>query len=265
MDPKTEGFFFRWFSFSKGSFFGSMLILRGCTNLTLSLLMRPWFGCRFFFTKMGTTGWKKPMIQVVCFDPKTKRLVLVRYGYFQKWWYPQIIHFDRVFHCFYHPFWGFSPYFWKHPYQKTCDISANSSPRTSLMFQSWRRKTKASEICCIIGPFEQFPNKHEQPTCFLLLLAAGLAWPLRLCFCRFSKRSVLGYCRKIEHQNTGYPSSWLRSERTTTWLKDRHLWCFAIEMQDIVLWQWPVVFVYWLCMFYRFREWDQSKEYSKHI
>ena len=23
--------------------------------------------------------------------------------------------FNRVFHYFHHPFWGFSPYFWKHP------------------------------------------------------------------------------------------------------------------------------------------------------
>ena len=29
---------------------------------------------------------------------------------------PQIIHFDRVFHYFHHPFWGFSPYIRKHPY-----------------------------------------------------------------------------------------------------------------------------------------------------
>ena len=29
---------------------------------------------------------------------------------------PQIIHFNRVFHYFHHPFWGFSPNFWKHPY-----------------------------------------------------------------------------------------------------------------------------------------------------
>ena len=32
-----------------------------------------------------------------------------------KWWYPQIIYFNRVFH--YKPsILGFSPYFWKHPY-----------------------------------------------------------------------------------------------------------------------------------------------------
>ena len=29
---------------------------------------------------------------------------------------PQIIHFNRVFHYFHHPFWGvYHPYFWKHP------------------------------------------------------------------------------------------------------------------------------------------------------
>ena len=28
---------------------------------------------------------------------------------------PQIIHFNRVFHYFHPPFWGY-PYFWKHPY-----------------------------------------------------------------------------------------------------------------------------------------------------
>ena len=33
----------------------------------------------------------------------------------------QIIHFNRVFHYFHHPFWGFSPYFWKHP----CTFKAN--------------------------------------------------------------------------------------------------------------------------------------------
>jgi len=27
----------------------------------------------------------------------------------------QIIHFNRVFHYFHHPFGGFYPYFWKHP------------------------------------------------------------------------------------------------------------------------------------------------------
>ena len=37
------------------------------------------------------------------------------YGCFRKWWYPQIIHFNRVFHYFHHPFWGY-PYFWKQPY-----------------------------------------------------------------------------------------------------------------------------------------------------
>ena len=37
-----------------------------------------------------------------------------RYGCFRKLWYPQIIHFDRVFH--YKPSILGYPYFWKHPY-----------------------------------------------------------------------------------------------------------------------------------------------------
>ena len=36
------------------------------------------------------------------------------YGCFLKWWYPQIIHFDRVFQ--YKPSILGYPYFWKHPY-----------------------------------------------------------------------------------------------------------------------------------------------------
>ena len=31
---------------------------------------------------------------------------------------PQIIRFNRVFHYFHHPFWGFSPYFWKLPFSQ---------------------------------------------------------------------------------------------------------------------------------------------------
>ena len=38
----------------------------------------------------------------------------VGYGGFLKWWYPQIIHFYRVFH--YKPSILGYPYFWKHPY-----------------------------------------------------------------------------------------------------------------------------------------------------
>ena len=37
------------------------------------------------------------------------------YGCFLKWWYPQIIHFNRVFHYFHHPCWGIL-IFWKPPY-----------------------------------------------------------------------------------------------------------------------------------------------------
>ena len=39
---------------------------------------------------------------------------LTNYGGFLKWWYPQTIHFSRVFH--YKPSILGYPYFWKHPY-----------------------------------------------------------------------------------------------------------------------------------------------------
>ena len=35
-------------------------------------------------------------------------------GCFLQWWYPQIIHSNRFFHYFHHPFWGIH-IFWKHP------------------------------------------------------------------------------------------------------------------------------------------------------
>ena len=44
--------------------------------------------------------------------------VTFTYGCFLKWWYPQIIYFNRVFHYFHHPFWGFSPNFRKPPYME---------------------------------------------------------------------------------------------------------------------------------------------------
>ena len=49
------------------------------------------------------------------------------YGCFLKWWYPQIIHFNRVFH--YKPSILGYPYFWNHPYiagdlQNICPITA---------------------------------------------------------------------------------------------------------------------------------------------
>ena len=48
------------------------------------------------------------------------------HGCFLKWWYPQIIHFNRVFHC--KPSILGYPYFWKRPYG-SC---------TPKMGQNWR-------------------------------------------------------------------------------------------------------------------------------
>ena len=70
---------------------------------------------RFLSTR--TPGSKPPLGQ-----PPGKKKVdnkfpdgIQSYGGFLKWWYPQIIHFNRVFR--YKPsILGYYPYFWKHPY-----------------------------------------------------------------------------------------------------------------------------------------------------
>ena len=47
-------------------------------------------------TEMASFLWKKWMFPKMGFSP-------------------QIIHFNKGFHYFHHPFWGKHPYFWKHP------------------------------------------------------------------------------------------------------------------------------------------------------
>ena len=47
------------------------------------------------------------------------------YWSFLKWWYPQITHFNRVFH--YKPSILGYPYFWKHPYPAISTYFAMSS------------------------------------------------------------------------------------------------------------------------------------------
>ena len=57
---------------------------------------------------------------------------------------PKIIHFNRVFHYFHHPFWGKAPYFRKHPYISTTTWSGDltSTPgwephQATLRFLRW--------------------------------------------------------------------------------------------------------------------------------
>ena len=77
-------------------------------------LKRPWV------KKMSETGsrWAVEKRQwtafYTIFREYSNYTCMYIYGCFLKWWYPQIIHFNRVFH--YQPsIWGY-PYFRKHPY-----------------------------------------------------------------------------------------------------------------------------------------------------
>ena len=56
------------------------------------------------------------------------------YGGFLKWWYPQIIHFNRVFH--YKPSILGYPYFRKHPYSCIISFRLTLPPVTSRQFKT---------------------------------------------------------------------------------------------------------------------------------
>ena len=65
-----------------------------------------------FDGKFGPWTWWKAGGEKL---PVPKKKTKVQMGVFQKKWYPQIIHFNRVFH--YKPsILVFPPYFWKHPH-----------------------------------------------------------------------------------------------------------------------------------------------------
>ena len=55
------------------------------------------------------------------FDKSQNFATPALYECFWTWWYPQIIHSNRVFH--YKPSILGYPYFWKHPYTSICNIN----------------------------------------------------------------------------------------------------------------------------------------------
>ena len=55
---------------------------------------------------------------------------------------PQIIQFNRVFHDFHHPFWGFSPYFWETPISQS-----ESLELMFIVFKVWRVKLTLWLFC----------------------------------------------------------------------------------------------------------------------
>ena len=62
--------------------------------------------------------------------PKHYHKIMHPFRGFLKWWYPQIIHFNRVFH--YKPSILGYPYFWKHPFCVTTKVLMCSVIRHSV-------------------------------------------------------------------------------------------------------------------------------------
>ena len=70
-----------------------------------------------------------PTLQGICASAiLTLKVSLFLYGCFRKWWYPQIIQFNRDFH-YKSSILGY-PYFWKHPYRSSvCSLFGWWRPR----------------------------------------------------------------------------------------------------------------------------------------
>ena len=74
---------------------------------------------RINFSPLSNSSRKKRLVPLVSesasfFAPK---MMTPKNGGFRKKWYPQIIHFNRVFHVFHYKpsILGENPYVWKHP------------------------------------------------------------------------------------------------------------------------------------------------------
>ncbi len=73
------------------------------------------------------------------------------YGCFQKWWYPQVINFNRVFH--YKPSILGYPYFWKHRHNPSSRKKRNPRVRYELVefhfgHAGWTM-VKLHEVCVV--------------------------------------------------------------------------------------------------------------------
>ena len=77
-------------------------------------------------------------------------------GCFQKSWYPQIIHFNRVFH--YKPSILGYPNFWKHPINPTNSLA---TPTASCLLQAWSRMRLATQLPCIAAWKLEVPHSAK--------------------------------------------------------------------------------------------------------
>ena len=79
--------------------------------------------CQNCISSVGGIIWLDSRRRITSYSLRLKKsmMFVLSYGCFQKWWYPQIINFNRDFH--YKPSILGYPYFWKHPY---CCIFLNS-------------------------------------------------------------------------------------------------------------------------------------------
>ena len=95
------------------------------------------------------------------------------YGCFRKQWYPQIIHFNRVFH--YKPSILGYPYFWKHPYKSPETQFHHIKLGVEFLWQPWFLRLATFLPHCLQAQSRDWcwrPPKPMLETTFCL----GLLW-----------------------------------------------------------------------------------------
>ena len=108
------------------------------------------------------------------------------YGGFLKWWYPQIIHFNRVFH--YKPSILGYPSFWKHPYEPKYAVFDRRSKR--LSFSRWINTTQLGGWTCFWSlKTSTWPFCHKSQGTTMVHLEKSVAdvffWVLNSYFIQF--------------------------------------------------------------------------------
>lgn len=86
---------------------------------------------------------------------------------------PQIIHFKRGLPWFWHPFWGFSSFFWKHPYQSYISIGC----LRICFFRIWARHQPLTMHALSI-----WPHKPKTSEDFGAVIFPNLLWQFSICF-----------------------------------------------------------------------------------
>ena len=119
--------------------------------------------------------------------------------YIYIWVFPKIMvppnhpWINKLFHYFHHPFWGFSPYFWKHPYIYTPFPDVRSSIHPGAFFLTCDSSAKRSTASAARLTFLAPENDGKRKTVW--------SWETSHLWCLLIFIDFYVWCLLIFHQN----------------------------------------------------------------